>query len=121
MVRPPEPATRCGPFLASPDGVWDDACMARGSGWLALAGVTLAVAVASPVWAQVEIESSKPQPPKRLEIVPSSPGARETTRTPEADFYGEDLRVPFDPAFIEPFVGTTKGGTKVGASGWTAP
>ena len=31
------------------------------------------------------------------------------------------LELMNDPAFIEPFVGTTKGGTKYGASVWTAP
>ena len=28
---------------------------------------------------------------------------------------------PYDPALIEPFVGTTKSGSKYGASGWTSP
>jgi len=43
------------------------------------------------------------------------------SRVPNADFYRDDQRVPYDPALIEPFVGTTKGGTKYGASAWTAP
>ena len=40
---------------------------------------------------------------------------------PDADFYRDDQRVPYDPALIEPFVGTTKNGSKYGASVWTSP
>jgi hypothetical protein len=31
------------------------------------------------------------------------------------------VRVKHEPAFIEPFVGQTAGGTKYGLSGWTSP
>jgi hypothetical protein len=31
------------------------------------------------------------------------------------------VRVRHEPAFIEPFVGQTQGGTKYGLSGWTSP
>jgi hypothetical protein len=81
-------------------------------------GALLAPALAH---SQVEVRSSAPEQHKRFEIVAPPPAAREATRPPEADFYREDQRVPYEPAFIEPLVGTTKGGTKMGASGWTSP
>lgn len=88
-----------------------------------LAGGALALAVVAPVSAQspVEIKSTAPRPPRQFEIIAPGPAAREASRVPEADFYRDDQRVPHAPAFIEPFVGTTKGGGKIGAAGWTAP
>jgi hypothetical protein len=83
-----------------------------------LTGVLVAPTLAQ---SQVEVRSSAPEQHKRFEIVAPPPAAREATRPPEADFYREDQRVPYEPAFIEPLVGTTKGGTKIGASGWTSP
>jgi hypothetical protein len=80
----------------------------------ALAGVALAQA-------PVEIKSSTPEQPKQFEIIAPGPTVREGSRVPEAEFYREDQRVPYDPAFIEPFVGTTQGGTKYGVSAWTSP
>ncbi len=88
-----------------------------------LAGSVLAMAVAGPAFAQgpVEIKSTVPAPSKQLEIISPGPAAREASRVPDADFYGQDQRVPYNPALIEPFVGTTKGGTTYGASAWTSP
>jgi hypothetical protein len=69
---------------------------------------------------QVEIETAPSQLPY-VEIAPQGPATREATRPAEADFYREDIRVRHEPAFIEPFVTKTKGGTEVGLSGWTSP
>jgi hypothetical protein len=92
------------------------------SGILAAAAIALALAAPASAQAPVEIKSSTPQQPKQFEIVvPGGPTTREKSRVPDADFYGEDQRVPYDPALIEPFVGTTKGGSKYGASLWTSP
>ena len=89
-----------------------------------LAAPAIALACATPAAAQapVEIKSSTPEQPKQFEIVvPGGPTTREKSRVPDADFYGDDQRVPYDPALIEPFVGTTKNGSKYGASLWTSP
>lgn len=69
----------------------------------------------------VEIEATAPEKPPQIRIVEPTPATREATRPREADFYREDVRVRHQPAFIEPFVGQTQGGTKYGLSGWTAP
>lgn len=78
---------------------------------------------ASPAMAQspVEIQASAPEKPPQIRIVEPTPATREATRPREADFYGTDVRVRHQPAFIEPFVGQTQGGTKYGLSGWTSP
>ncbi len=91
--------------------------------WSVLAGVALGLLVASPVSAQAPTEADKSTPPatKPFEIITPGPAIREKSRVPEADFYWDDQRVPYDPAFIEPLTGSTKGGTKYGASVWTAP
>jgi hypothetical protein len=92
------------------------------SGILAAAAIALALAAPASAQAPVEIKSSTPQQPKQFEIiVPGGPTTREKSRVPDADFYGDDQRVPYDPALIEPFVGTTKNGSKYGASVWTSP
>jgi len=85
-----------------------------GSSWL---GAT------SPAIAQtpVEIQASAPEKPPQIRVVEPTPATREATRPREADFYGTDVRVRHQPAFIEPFVGQTQGGTKYGLSGWTSP
>ena len=85
-----------------------------GSSWLG---------AASPASAQspVEIRASAPEKPPQIRIVEPTPATREATRPREADFYGTDVRVRHQPAFIEPFVGQTQGGTKYGLSGWTSP
>jgi hypothetical protein len=70
---------------------------------------------------QVEIQASAPEKPPQIRIVEPTPATREATRPREADFYGTDVRVRHQPAFIEPFVGQTQGGTKYGLSGWTSP
>jgi hypothetical protein len=89
-----------------------------------LVASALALAIAAPAAAQapVEIKSSTPKEPKQFELItPGGPVTREKSRVPDADFYGEDQRVPYDPALVEPFVGTTKNGSKYGASLWTSP
>ncbi|MGH7414922.1 MAG: hypothetical protein ACREKJ_12055 [Candidatus Rokuibacteriota bacterium] len=69
----------------------------------------------------VEIKATAPEKPPQLRIVEPTPATREATRPREADFYRDDVRVRHQPAFIEPFVGQTQGGTKYGLSGWTSP
>lgn len=69
----------------------------------------------------VEIQASAPEKPPQIRIVEPTPATREATRPREADFYGTDVRVRHQPAFIEPFIGQTQGGTKYGLSGWTSP
>lgn len=83
----------------------------------------LTMMMAGPATAQnpVEIRATAPEKPPQLRIVEPSPATREATRPREADFYREDVRVRHEPAFIEPFVGQTRGGTKYGLSGWTSP
>ena len=101
--------------------------MKIGVGLMALALVTVGglgwVAGAVPAHAQspVEVEAPAPEKPGLVRIVVPPPATREATRPREADFYGEDVRVRHQPAFIEPFVGETQGGTKYGLSGWTSP
>jgi hypothetical protein len=69
----------------------------------------------------VEIRTTAPEKPRQFQIVEPGPATREVTRPREAEFYGTDVRVRHEPAFIEPFVGQTQGGTKYGLSGWTSP
>jgi hypothetical protein len=85
-----------------------------GIGWLAAAG---SAGAQSPV----EIQATAPEKPPQVRIEEPSPATREATRPREADFYGTDVRVRHQPAFVEPFVGETQGGTKFGLSGWTSP
>ena len=87
-----------------------------------LGGLTWLGAV-SPAIAQtpVEIQASAPEKPPQIRIVEPTPATRDATRPRETDFYGTDVRVRHQPAFIEPFVGQTQGGTKYGLSGWTSP
>ncbi len=88
-----------------------------------LAGAALVLALGGPAFGQgpVEMKSTTPAPPKQFEIITPGPAAREASRVPDANFYPEDQRVPYNPALIEPFVDTTKGGTTYGASAWTSP
>jgi hypothetical protein len=81
----------------------------------------LGVAATASAQSPVEIEATAPEKPPQVRIVEPTPATREATRPREADFYREDVRVRHQPAFIEPFVGQTQGGTKYGLSGWTAP
>jgi len=90
--------------------------MAIGSGLLL---VTLAAP--APAQSPIEIRATAPEKPRQLRIVEPSEATREVTRPREANFYREDVRVRHEPAFIEPFVGQTQGGTKYGLSGWTSP
>ncbi len=97
--------------------------MKRASAGEAIGVGLLALMVAGPASAQnpVEIRATAPEKPAQLRIVEPSPATREATRPREAGFYREDVRVRHEPAFIEPFVGETHGGTKYGLSGWTSP
>ena len=97
--------------------------MKRASAGEAIGVGLLALMVAGPASAQnpVEIRATAPEKPPQLRIVEPSPATREATRPREAGFYREDVRVRHEPAFIEPFVGETQGGTKYGLSGWTSP
>ena len=90
---------------------------------LAGVGLVFLFGAASPAIAQtpVEIQASAPEKPPQIRIVEPTPATRDATRPREADFYGTDVRVRHQPAFIEPFVGQTQGGTKYGLSGWTSP
>jgi len=90
---------------------------------LVILGGLSCLGAATPAIAQgpVEIQASAPEKPPQIRIVEPSPATREATRPREADFYGTDVRVRHEPAFIEPFVGQTQGGTKYGLSGWTSP
>jgi len=94
-----------------------------------LVAAALSLCLSAPALAQapVEIKSSAPEPatpekPRQFELItPGGPASREKSRVPDAEFRGEDQRVPYDPALIEPFVGTTRNGSKFGASVWTSP
>jgi len=90
---------------------------------LVILGGLSCLGAATPAIAQgpVEIQASAPEKPPQIRIVEPSPATREATRPREADFYGTDVRVRHEPAFIEPFVGQTQGGTKYGLSGGTSP
>jgi hypothetical protein len=90
---------------------------------MAIGSGLLFVTLAGPSTAQspIEIRATAPEKPQQLRIVEPSEATRQSTRPREADFYREDVRVRHEPAFIEPFVGQTQGGTKYGLSGWTSP
>jgi len=92
-------------------------------GYATVALGVLALALPGTASAQnpVEIRATAPEKPAQIHIVEPSPATREQTRPREAEFYGTDVRVKHEPAFIEPFVGQTAGGTKYGLSGWTSP
>src|SRR5438309_9969945 len=87
---------------------------------LALAPLVVAPAAAQ----QIEIKAKPPEQAPKLEIVPP-PGAKEITRPRESDFYPDDIRVPLDPAFIEPFAAVKQTGpnsaVQMGLAGWTSP
>ena len=96
--------------------------MKRLGALIAVVGLSgLAPASGAIAQGQVEIKATAPEKPPQLRIVEPTPATREATRPREADFYREDVRVRHQPAFIEPFVGQTQGGTKYGLSGWTSP
>jgi hypothetical protein len=97
--------------------------------------VGLGVLMALPVAAQGVVPQApppgvqiQPQPPGRVErparVVPP-PLQKETTRTPDSDYYpGGSSKVEHDPAFIEPLAAqyeTANGSGRYGFSGWTAP
>ncbi len=93
---------------------------------LALAALALAP---PPARAQQQQELEiKGKPPEeqvvRPQIVPPA-GAREITRPRESDFYPENIRVRFDPAFIPPFTAIRQTGPRsavqIGLAGWTSP
>ncbi len=89
---------------------------------LVVVGGAVVLALAGSALAQSGVEMrTAPQPGPHFEIVSPGPATREASKPSDADFYREDVRVRHEPAFIEPFVGRTKGGNEVGLSGWTAP
>ena len=90
---------------------------------MAIGSGLLFVTLVAPATAQspIEIRATAPEKPQQLRIVEPSEATRQSTPPREADFYREDVRVRHEPAFIEPFVGQTQGGTKYGLSGWTSP
>jgi hypothetical protein len=83
--------------------------------------VLVTLTAPAPAQGPIEIRATAPEKPQQLRIVEPSEATRQSTRPREADFYREDVRVRHEPAFIEPFVGQTQGGTKYGLSGWTSP
>jgi hypothetical protein len=92
---------------------------------LAIAG--LAVAVATPVWAQVQIETTrtvKPEEGREFKIVPP-PLYRDESRPHDAEIYpGATPRLEHEPAFIEPLSGeyqTPTGSGRYGLAGWMSP
>ena len=87
---------------------------------LIVAGLLLGLGGAASAQGPVELKSTAPSATKPFDITAPGPSAREITRVPDAEFYREDQLVPYQPAFIEPLVGT-KGGATVGASAWTSP
>jgi hypothetical protein len=92
---------------------------------VALSGLVLALATATPGLAQGRAEPSVTGAPagaggQQFEITKPPPAARDASRPRDSDFYREDVRVRHEPVFIEPATGTI-GGRKVGLSGWTAP
>src|SRR5262245_9987155 len=85
-------------------------------------GLAATLGLAGTALAQNGVEMQTVPPPlPHFEIVPPSQATREANKPAEADFYRDDIRVRHEPAFIEPFVGRTKGGNQYGLSGWTAP
>ena len=97
--------------------------MSRSAIAMVIGSGLLLVTLTAPVAAQgpIEIRATAPEKPQQLRIVEPSEATRQSTRPREAHFYREDVRVRHEPAFIEPFVGQTQGGTKYGLSGWTSP
>ena len=97
--------------------------MSRSAIAMVIGSGLLLVTLTAPAAAQgpIEIRATAPEKPQQLRIVEPSEATRQSTRPREADFYREDVRVRHEPAFIEPFVGQTQGGTKYGLSGWTSP
>lgn len=72
---------------------------------------------------QVDIEARPPLREREPRIV-TPPLRYETTRPTDQGYYERDVRVPYDPAFIEPFATefeTPGQSGRLGLSGWTAP
>ena len=68
---------------------------ATARGILVASAIALAFAAPASAQAPVEIKSSTPEQPKQFEIItPGGPATREKSRVPDADFYGDDQRVP---------------------------
>ena len=88
---------------------------------MVVGGLGLGFTSAAMAQGPVEMEATAPEKPPQFRFVEPTPATREATRPREADFYREDVRLRHEPAFIEPFLGRTEGGTKYGLSGWTAP
>jgi hypothetical protein len=80
------------------------------------------LALAAPAFAQVDIRATPP-PADRPELITPGPH-RDITEPRENQWYGGDgVRVPYDPAFVEPLsqeyeTATSRG--RVGVAGWTS-
>src|SRR5262245_60551968 len=89
---------------------------------VAAAGL-LAVA-AGPALAQgkVEFRSTPDGQGREFEVVVPRPFPGESP-TPDAKFFPQDNKVPFEPGFIAPLTVTPKSGPikKIGGAGWTSP
>jgi hypothetical protein len=85
--------------------------------------VTLAVALAGPAFAQqVDIQATPPPRERPGEIVAPGP-YYDVTEPRENQWYPHGVRVPYDPAFIEPAsteyeTPTTRG--RYGVAGWSS-
>ncbi len=94
--------------------------------WIALVIAALALAVAAPAWAQVQIESTKTvKPGEGPEFRIVSPPLQKEERPRDADVYpGSRPRVEHEPAFIEPAATqyqTPTGSGRYGLAGWVSP
>ena len=91
---------------------------------LALALISLAAAL--PAFAQgVDIRTTPPQPDRRPDFIVPGPDVPITT-PPENEWYQTPpgVRVPYDPAFVEPLseeYETPTGRGRYGVAGWTSP
>ena len=89
-------------------------------------GLALVGGLASPAFAQGQLEVVAP-PPEKVPapefLTPGQPA--QLTRPREQDFYPDQIKSRHDPAFIVPFTTTIptgpRTGVRFGLSGWTAP
>ncbi|MCI0547620.1 MAG: hypothetical protein L0027_10085 [Candidatus Rokubacteria bacterium] len=91
----------------------------------AVMGTLLVLGLTAPALAQgkVEVRSIETPQGRRFEVISPNPAPLDATRPRDADFYGDDVRIPYEPGFIEPFTTAPAAGPikKVGLAGWTAP
>lgn len=105
-------------MLRGAGAICDDALMRAAAALTVVVMLTLPGATRA--LAQPEAE---PVATPRFELSTPGPGPRETTRPRESEFYREDVRVPHEPAFVEPFTFKPQTGPvkKAGLALWTAP